>query len=413
MNPMKLKKSCFWLLTLSALACFQIQAAQECAPLEISAPPAAPSRAPSLAPTPVRSTPDGFYTVVCPRMFVCEIRNPGPWLWAPIEDYIPTLTNTSNWPTVLQRTKCLKLCINPLTNDKLHSDGGAYRRRIADLVSNAGLDVCIEVGGSRDGGGTPKRGDQAGEFSARRDQMRLQKWLETPGARLDAIVTDHSMMWFIREQAEEDVPLLIQEYVDYVVEMKKWRPDLKVGMIESLGYFEVVRQGKAYSQTDKNLPLLELRPFLEQVLAEATKKNVTIDFFDVDFGFMGVSKDSRRDNRNWDWRNDPADYGRILAVEEICRALGVDIGVVFNDRLNTEGFKKLGINTIEEADIECGKRNVAFIKGYMAAGGRPERVIFQSWMTHPTTTGPETVEHSFMGITKRQLDVAARAKRKY
>jgi len=370
-----------------------------------------PSRAAIPAPAPVRAKSDGFYTVVCPRMFVVEIRKPGPWLWQKIEDYIPTITNPSNWPDVLKRTDSLKLYITPLTNDKLHKDGDAYRRQIADLVSKTGIDVCVEVGGSRDGGGTPKLGDQAGEFSARKDQARLQKWLATPGAKLDAIVTDHAVMWYIREQTQQDVPLLIQEYVDYVVEMKKWRPGLKVGMIESLGYFKIDRDGKTYPQTDKRLFPLEFHSFLKQVLAEAEKRNVTIDFFDVDFGFMGVSEDSRRANPNWDWRNDPADHGRIFEAEAICRDLGVDVGVICNDRLNTEGFKKLGINTIEEADIECGKRNVAFIRGYMAAGGKPERMIFQSWMTHPTTTGPETVEHSFMGITKRQLDVAERSKR--
>jgi len=326
-------------------------------------------------------------------------RSQQPWTWTQIEDYIPTLTNTSNWPTVLQRTDSLKLYINPLTNDKLHKDGDEYRKQLAKLVKDTGLDVCIEVGGSRDGGGTLKLGDKAGEFSAEKDQMRLQKWLDTPGARLDSIVTDHAMMWYIREQTEKDYPLLIQEYVDYVVEMKKWRPGLKVGLIESLGYFKVVRNGKTYAQTDKRVPPLEFRSFLTQVLAEAKKKNVTIDFFDVDFGFLGASRDSRRQNKGWDPLKDPIDFGRILGVEETCRDLGVDIGVIFND-----GFTPPEFTTVKEADIECGKRHVEYIKGYLAAGGRPERMNFQSWMTNPTTTGPETVEHSFMGITKRQLD---------
>lgn len=386
-----------------------IRSTQQCAPLEISS-----GEAPRIRqPTPVQKKAQGeFYTMVCPRMFACEIRSPEPWVWTPIEDYIPTLTEPSNWAGVLRRTDSLKLYINPLTNDKLHTDGNTYRQQLAELLARIGVDVCIEVGGSRDGGGTPKRGDQAGEFSARKDQMLLQKWLDTPGARLDAIVTDHSTMWYIRQQTPEDIPLLIQEYVDYVVAMKKWRPGLKVGMIESLGYFNIVRKGKTYPQTSGNLPPLEFRSFLEQVFAEARKKHVTIDFFDVDFGFLGVSNDSRRENRSWDGRKDPIDYGRILAAEETCREFGIDVGVIFNDRLDTEGFEKLGFSTIEEADMECGKRNVEFIKEYLAGGGKPERVIFQSWMTHPTVTGPETEEHTFFGITKRQLDAAERVIKK-
>ncbi len=128
----------------------------------------------------------------------------------------------------------------------------------------------------------------------------------------------------------------------------------------------------------QKLPPLELRSFLKQVLAEAKKKNVTIDFFDVDFGFFGVSNDSRRGKEDWDSRKDPPDYGRILGSEEICRELGLDVGVVFNDRLNTEGFETLGFKTIKEADVECGKRDVRFIREYLAAGGSPERIVEQS-----------------------------------
>lgn len=399
-----------------------IRSSQECSPLAITPAGAAPApqeaaipqeapqveTAPEKAPA-LKETPGDSYVQVCPRMFACD-QTQRPWVFTPINDYLPTITNTDNWKSVLDRTNTLKLYINPLTNDKLHEDGDAYRKQIAGLVSKTGLAVCVEVGGSRDGGGTPKRGDQAGEFSARKDQMRLQKWLDVPGARLDAIVTDHSTMWYIREQTEKDIPLLVQEYVDYVVAMKKWRPGLKVGMIESLGYFKIVRDDKVYPQTDKRLPPLEFKSFLSQVLAEAKKKQVTIDFFDVDFGFLGVNFDSRRGKPNWDYRTDPADYGRILGAEEICRELGVDVGVIFNDRMGTDAFKELGFETLEAADTECGRRNVQFIKDYLAGGGAPDRIIFQSWMTHPTTTGPETAPHSFLGITKRQMDAMAQVK---
>jgi hypothetical protein len=156
------------------------------------------------------------YVVVCPRQMVrttsgSQIK----------ENYLPAVTNPSQWKSVLRRTDSLKFYISAMTSDKLHKDSNEYRRKLAKLIKNTGLEVCIEVGGSRIGGGTPKLGDKAGEFSAKRDQKQLQKWLDAPGARLDAIVTDHSMMWYIREQTEKDIPLLIQEYIDYVVEMKK------------------------------------------------------------------------------------------------------------------------------------------------------------------------------------------------
>ena len=72
---------------------------------------------------------------------------------------------------------------------------------------------------------------------------------------------------------------------------------------------------------------------------------------------------------------------------------------MFND-----GHKPPEFETVKDADVECGKRQVKFMEDYLAAGGKAQRFIFQSWMTNPTITGPETLEHSFMGITKRQLD---------
>lgn len=137
-----------------------IRSSQECAPLSISTGMAAPPRQPSASEPvrPERRVPSDFYTLVCPRMFVCEIRKPGPWVWTRIEDYLPTVTDTTTWEGVLRRAHGLKFYINPLTNDKLHTDGKAYRRRLAELVTKTGLDVCIEVGGSRDGGGPPQAG---------------------------------------------------------------------------------------------------------------------------------------------------------------------------------------------------------------------------------------------------------------
>ncbi len=353
---------------------------------------------------------DDFLVQVCPRMLAIEI--PGNmenaewmsgegWIWSPIPDHIPTVTDTSKWSTVLAQTDVLKFYIDPITGEC----DEAYRKKIAGVVRQTGRKVCVEVGGSRMNDGIKKHGDQAGEQAARHEQKKLQVWLDTPGAQLDYLSIDHAMMWFIREMTPEQMELLVQEHLDYIEAMQQWRPGLKVGFIESLGYFWFTgKNGKQYRQTDVGFPKFDFREFMTTLMEEAKKRNIEIDHFDMDFGFAGCVADSIGWGNNHLWREEKTlDFGRILEAESVCKDLGLSVGVFFNDTLWDRLYAKAGCETPEDADRECGDRSVAFIKGYFEAGGRPDRLCFQSWMTHPTKTGPETHPDSFFGVTLRQL----------
>jgi hypothetical protein len=355
---------------------------------------------------------DDFIVQVCPRMFGIEI--PGNletsewmdgkgWVWTPIEDYLPVMTDPSKWKTVCSKTDVLKFYIDGITEQC----DDAYRKALADLVQETGLEVCVELGGFRMNDGIKKYGDQAGEQAALFEQKKLEPWLRTPGARLDTITTDHSMMWFIREMTPEQMELLVQEHLDYIEAMQKWRPGLKVGFIESLGYFWFKPEGgKQYKQGDVGFPRFDFETFMTDLMKEAKKRGIEIDHFDMDFGFWGVTLDTVGFGKCMEWREaDELDYGRVLEAERICRKLGLKTGVIFNDTLWDKLYvEKGGCKTPEEADRECALRSVEFIKGYFAAGGRPDRLCFQSWMTHPTKTGPESNPDSFMGTTLRQLN---------
>ncbi len=352
-----------------------------------------------------------FSVQICPRMFSVEV--PGnmettewmsgkDWKWKQVEDYLPVMTDTSKWSKVLSATDSLKFYIDGITEQC----DDAYRKTLADLVQETGLEVCVELGGFRMNDGIKKYGDQAGEQAALFEQKKLEPWLKTPGARLDTITTDHSMMWFVREMTPEQMELLVQEHLDYIEAMQQWRPGLKVGFIESLGYFWFTgKNGKQYRQTDVGFPKFDFRGFMTTLMEEAKKRNIEIDHFDMDFGFAGCVADSIGWDNNHLWREEKKlDFGRILEAEKVCKDLGLNVGVFFNDTLWDRLYAKAGCETPEDADRECDDRSVAFIKGYFAAGGRPDRLCFQSWTTHPTKTGPESEPHSFMGTTLRQLN---------
>ncbi|MFQ3326040.1 MAG: hypothetical protein ACI8YC_000674 [Salibacteraceae bacterium] len=358
---------------------------------------------------------DSFYTIVGPRMYDIDFSGSGyldskKWIWTEREDYIPTLTDTSNWATVLSQTDCIKfysILVNKYDNKT--------RQVLADLVQKTGLEVLVEVGGSRLAGGILENGKLAGEMAAKHDQKQLQKWLDTPGAQLDAITTDHAMMWYVREMRPEQIELLIQEHLDYIEAMQKWKPGLKVGFIESLGYFEFDDTYKTYKQHDKQLPHFEFRTFMTQLVTEANKRGIKIDHFDIDFGFRGVNMDTYGLEFKYDqWCGaEKPDYGRILKAEKICRELGLNVGVIFNDLFPDTPFEeKYGgkfheYDSPQEAERACAQRNIAFIKAYFEAGGHPKRLIFQSWTMNPTRTGPESDSNSFFGITRRQLDAVS------
>jgi len=354
-------------------------------------------------PSPTPEKPEDFYTLVCPRMFDVE-QNPGKWIWTEREDYLPTVSNTSNWATVLSQTNCIKFYITPLTGNGLYDNDS--RQLLADLVQETGLEVLVEIGGSRAAGGIPKNGDQAGEKAAIHAQNLLQKWLDTPGARLDAITTDHAMMWYVREMTPQQIDLLIQEHLDYIEAMQKWKPGLKVGFIESLGYFKFAEGG--YRQLDV-LPFFEFTTFMTELMTDANKRGIVIDHFDIDFGLKGIVRDSYGANQFHRWNEtENLDYGRILKAEQVCRELGLNVGVIFNELLSGDLYDLGEYATLKEADADCALRNIEFIKGYFEAGGRPNRLIFQSWTMNPTRTGPESDPDSFMGITLRQLDEVCR-----
>ncbi|MFQ3326041.1 MAG: hypothetical protein ACI8YC_000675 [Salibacteraceae bacterium] len=349
-------------------------------------------------PSPTPEKKEDFYTIVCPRMYNIDMQAAN-WIWTEREDYLPTFSNTENWDTVLSQTDCIKLMFHPLTQRY----DNASRQKLANLIQETGREVLVELGGSRMEGGIKRNGDQAGEFAAKHDQKHLQKWLDTPGARLDAITTDHSMMWYVREMTPQQIDLLIQEHLDYIEAMQKWKPGLKVGFIESLGYFKFAEGG--YHQTSAVLPFFEFTAFMTELMTEANKRGIVIDHFDIDFGLRGIVRDSYGANQFHRWNEiENLDYGRILKAEQVCRDLGLNVGVIFNELLSNPLYEAGKYATQEEADSDCALRNIEFIRGYLEAGGRPNRLVFQSWTMNPTRTGPESDSDSFLGITLRQLD---------
>ena len=362
----------------------------------------------AVAPPPPKPD-DGVYTVICPRMFNVDMSTT-PWGWEERLDYLANMTNTVNWPTVREKTDSIKFYITPLWGAT--KDRPEYRQALATLVHEEDLEVTIEIGGSRSAGGIPVNGDQAGELAAVDNQGLLQHWLDVPGARLDYITTDHSMMWDIRDLSTNQLELVIPEQVDYFVAMKAWRPGLKFGFIESLGYFgidgtnTITGQAKRYNKTSATVPDMDFDEFLGEFMAQATAAGVEIDHFDLDWGFAAHCRDTLGSGNSHLWRTvDEFDYGRLLAFERVCHKYGIKVGVIFNDTTRNEVYTDAGCITDEECDQESADRIMAYMQGYLAAGGNADRIIFQSWMDYPSQTGPETLTNSFLNVTKQQMDI--------
>jgi len=122
---------------------------------------------------------------------------------------------------------------------------GGQLGQLTALFRERGVKVVFEVGGLRLAPGTPL--DQAGERTAHNELPHLRRWLAA-GGRIDYRTTDHAIMHhlgdaYVDPEQFPDVggtlPVLLRELADHVTIVRQEIPGVRVGVIESLGYFHV------------------------------------------------------------------------------------------------------------------------------------------------------------------------------
>ena len=301
-------------------------------------------------------------------------------------DFTDTVTDEACWPTVLPHTAVLKLYIQ-----QLYSTPQEELERIGAFVQRNGLEVAVELGGARMApAGTP--GHLVGLMAAEREYPYLANFIHA-GGRVDYIPTDHSLAENLtgRLVSYPDLDrqgLIRQQMVYYRYVMDKI-PGLKVGAIESLGFFRIKGADRQYEQTDPTLPIkLDFETYLTELVSLAKEYGITLDHFHIDFGYHEMLSDGG--------------FGRHLATEDFVHSLGLDCGFIaanaFHEKMDWPAAD------VAEANRSARERTLKYFEGYMLAGGHSDYLVFQRWQQYPYVTGPETEKYSCLGIFKGLVD---------
>lgn len=318
-------------------------------------------------------------------------------------DFFDTITNPAAWPTVLSHTDVFKSYLMVLPADPVPGKTApelpdTQMAELASFFRDRSIRVAFEVGGLRMGPDKPQRG-QWGKQVAEGEFRHLKRWLDAGGS-IDYLTTDHAVMANLGHRVAEGTDCrltlaeVLEELGDYFAEMTRRIPGVRVGCIESLGFFHVAGpDGSDYPRTVPTLPVWRFEEYFDLLLATLRRRGLTLDHFHIDFGYEGVAYDGRRLGR------DGLDFGRVLGVERFVQSRGVRAGVIVN------AFHD---QTVEQPDPavasrEAQERTLAFLSGYAAAGGRAEHLVLQTWQPFPDRTGPEDEPGTVLHLDKRLL----------
>ena len=325
------------------------------------------------------------------------------------DDFMSQVTHKENWPVVHQNTAVFKqfietLYLYPRVGERCYSDEAL--KRLAGFVTASGFESAFEVGALR---WTKKRhGPGSGREYAAEEIALLQRWVKA-GGTVDYLTADHPVMWNVGLCLQGAKPMagledpdwrkVMDEVVDSLAMIHEAFPDVKIGMIESLGYFSV---GDEYTTTDPgSIYPIDFEEFLVAAKDKLGDRGVELDHFHLDFSYQDCRYDGREQGR--------LDFGRIMAAERIIKSLGLECGMIINAFDDLSYGDSAGGNSVQEKEkarnpavrsASAVDNTLEYFDGYVAAGGSPDTWIFQRWQPYPDVTGPETVRDTDMGVTR-------------
>ena len=324
------------------------------------------------------------------------------------DDFMPQVTDKRNWPVVHANTAVFKQFIETLyprrkRGEPCYSD--ATLKRLAEFVTGSGFKSAFEFGALRWTKKKKDHGPGSGRRYAAEEIKLLQRWVKA-GGTVDYLTADHAVMWNVGLCLQGPKPMagledpdwrkVMDEVVDSLAMIQEAFPDVKIGMIESLGYFSV---GSNYTTTDPgNIYPIDFEEFLRTAQQKLAERGIAMHHFHLDFSYQDCHYDGREEKR--------LDFGRIMAAEKIVKSLGLDCGMIIN-AFDDSSYR--GANRVQEEEkarnasersASAVDNTLEYFDGYVAAGGSPDTWIFQRWQPYPDATGPETVRDTDMGVTR-------------
>ncbi|WP_430813794.1 hypothetical protein [Carboxylicivirga sp. RSCT41] len=293
-------------------------------------------------------------------------------------DYIEVVTQPEKYySAVFEETKVLKLYI-----EALNRYSAADIQALAYFANANSLEIAVELGGIRMAVG--KTADSRIGLEAAIMEFSVLKKLLDVGGLVNYITTDHSMAPYLTglddalaDLSQEQIMVQQMEYFQY---MQERIPELKVGVIESLGWFWV-NGDRQYEATSANLGRVDFESYFDTYLKVAEQEGIVIDHFHIDFGDHDIHYDGG--------------YGRVLAVEDYVLSKGVNSGFIATNAFHNNFREE--VTDPEKASREAAENTLDYFEGYMAVSGKSE-LILQRWQPYPILLGSDEEPYTQMGI---------------
>ena len=198
-------------------------------------------------------------------------------------------------------------------------------------------------------------GDDGGEAT-----LDLLGKVKRAGGSLAYLAMDEPLHhWRQRKKCSITIDQFAKDVEAKIVEIKRIFPDVKIGDVEPIGQWASA--------------VALMRDTTDWLDAFKRANGQNLAFIHADVG--------------WDtsWLN------IALSLRKEAAARGIRFGIIYNG------------NDLAKTDAEWSSEAVSHFKAFEDHAGRPDDVVFQSWVAHPSRSLPEIADDALTGIVRQYL----------
>ncbi len=317
-----------------------------------------------------------------------------------VKDYMDVYKQPQNWKKIADHANVFSFFQEGIM--KIIYQTPSELDGLMRIVNQRNLKVNIETGGLR-----PNSNEQCGVLSAQQELdselSMIQNVLKSDGGKghVDFITTDNAFSFSLNKSyarglkaCDLSIDELIELYINYCVKIKSLIPGVSIGLTEGLGAFKLAGlDGITYRSTVPDSIEIDFENFLSKLSQMAKKKNITIDYFVIDYA-DGVGYDASAYPLSR-YITNGHNYGRIIGAERLLRKYGFKVGFFSNWFFSN-------------SSSEANKLILNFQNEYLGAGGHPDFINFEFWQTYPDFLGSENDNLSSTWNIIKNLIVALR-----
>jgi hypothetical protein len=262
-------------------------------------------------------------------------------------DYAQLFDEGDSWRDVLANVSVFKIYpyfLSRVPDDEL--------RKIIQFLNRHHIDLALEARVLDHHSGC---GDDGGEAT-----LDLLGKVKRAGGSLSYLAMDEPLHhWRQRKKCNTTIDQFAKDVERKIVEIKRIFPNVRVGDVEPIGQWP----------------------------SAAALMRDTTDWLDAFKRADGQNLAFIHADVGWDtsWLD------ITLSLRKEAAARGVRFGIIYNG------------NDLAKSDSEWSSEAVSHFKAFEDHAGRPDDVVFQSWVSHPSRSLPETADEALTGIARQYL----------